>query len=107
MNLYCFLNTSPNQVLRLASCDTSRKIRHIRAEAGVGLLHHITEHKGLSLGAACDGATPKLQQLIREATVLDLLLRTENASDFLAGLDAVEEASSVCQYSSHALGWLA
>jgi hypothetical protein len=38
-----------------------------------------------------DGATPRLQELIREATAPDLLLRTETASDFLAALDLVEE----------------
>jgi serine/threonine protein kinase len=51
----------------------------------------LTEHKGLPLGAALDGATPRLQELIREATAPDLLLRTETASDFLIGLDLVEE----------------
>jgi serine/threonine protein kinase len=51
----------------------------------------LTEHKGLPLAAALDGATPRLQELIREATAPDLLLRTETASDFLAGLDLVEE----------------
>jgi serine/threonine protein kinase len=51
----------------------------------------LTEHKGLPLGAALDGATPRLQELIREATAPDLLLRTETASDFLVGLDQVEE----------------
>jgi hypothetical protein len=51
----------------------------------------LTEHKGLPLGAAMDGATPRLQELIREATAPDLLLRTETASDFLAALDLVEE----------------
>src|SRR5437588_12445478 len=58
----------------------------------LGRLHHITAHKGLSLGAARDGATPKLQELIREPP-LDLLLR-------------VKEAFSVWQYSSNALGSL-
>ena len=51
----------------------------------------LTEHRGLPLGAALDGAIPRLQELIREATSPDLLLRTETASDFLAGLDGVEE----------------
>jgi serine/threonine protein kinase len=51
----------------------------------------LTEHKGLPLGATLDGATPLLQEVIREATAPDLLLRTETASDFLARLDAVEE----------------
>ena len=51
----------------------------------------LTEHKGLPLGAALDGATPRLQELIREATSPDLLLRTETASDFLAGIDEVWE----------------
>lgn len=51
----------------------------------------LTEHKGLPLAAALDGATPRLQELIREATSPDLLLRTEAASDFLAGIDEVWE----------------
>ena len=51
----------------------------------------LTEHKGLPLGATLDGATALLQELIREATAPDLLLRTPTASDFLAGLDSVEE----------------
>lgn len=51
----------------------------------------LTEQKGLPLAAALDGATPRLQEVIREATCPDLLLRTESAADFLAGLDAVEE----------------
>ncbi len=51
----------------------------------------LTDHKGLPLAAALDGATPRLQETIREATCPDLLLRTESAADFLAGLDAVEE----------------
>ena len=51
----------------------------------------LTEHKGLPLAAALDGATPRLQELIREATSPDLMLRTENASDFLAGIEDVWE----------------
>jgi serine/threonine protein kinase len=51
----------------------------------------LAEHKGLPLGAALDGATPRLQELIREATSPDLVLRTETASDFLAGIDEVWE----------------
>src|SRR5207247_2607031 len=51
----------------------------------------LTEHKGLPLGAALDGATQRLQELVREATSPDLLLRTETASDFLVALDLVEE----------------
>jgi serine/threonine protein kinase len=51
----------------------------------------LTEHQGLPIGAALDGATPRLQELIRKATRPDLLLRTETASDFLVGLDLVEE----------------
>jgi serine/threonine protein kinase len=51
----------------------------------------LTEHKGLPLSATLDGVTPRLQELIREATAPDLLLRTETASDFLEGLDEVEE----------------
>jgi len=51
----------------------------------------LTEQKGLPLAAALDGATSRLQEVIREATCPDLLLRTESAKDFLAGLDAVEE----------------
>lgn len=51
----------------------------------------LTEQKGLPLAAALDGATPRLQEFIREATCPALLLRTETAADFLAGLDAVEE----------------
>ena len=51
----------------------------------------LAEHKGLALGAALDGVTPALQELIREATNPDLMLRTESASDFLSGLDLFEE----------------
>jgi serine/threonine protein kinase len=51
----------------------------------------LTEHKGLPLAAALDGATPCLQELIREATSPDLMLRTENAADFLAGIEEVWE----------------
>ncbi len=50
----------------------------------------LTEHKGLSLGAALDGATSGLQELVREATAPDLLLRTESARDFLDNLDRAE-----------------
>jgi len=42
MNFYRFLNTPPYLLFRLASCDTSWKIRQIRAEAGFGLLHYVT-----------------------------------------------------------------
>jgi serine/threonine protein kinase len=60
----------------------------------------LTEHKGLPLGAALDGATPRLQEMIREATSPDLLLRTEAASDFLAGIDEVwEELTGPAQKS--------
>ena len=60
----------------------------------------MTEHKGLPLGAALDGATPRLQEMIREATSPDLLLRTETASDFLAGIDEVwEELTGPAQKS--------
>jgi serine/threonine protein kinase len=51
----------------------------------------LAEHKGLPLAAALDGATARMQELIREATCPDLLLRTETASDFLAGIDQVWE----------------
>jgi serine/threonine protein kinase len=51
----------------------------------------LAEHRGLPLTAALDGATPRLQELIREATCTDLLLRTETAADFLAGIDEVWE----------------
>jgi hypothetical protein len=51
----------------------------------------LTEHKSIPLRATLDGATPALQELIREATAPDLLLRTETASNFLAGLGLVEE----------------
>ena len=51
----------------------------------------LTEHKGLSLGAALDGAASGLQNLVREATAPDLLLRTESARDFLDNLDDAED----------------
>jgi len=51
----------------------------------------LNEHHGLPLGAALDGASPKLQELIRQTTAPELLLRTESASDFLDGLELVEE----------------
>jgi len=47
------------------------------AASGTELNQILTEHKGLPLGAALDGAMPRLQELIREATAPDLLLRTE------------------------------
>lgn len=60
----------------------------------------LTDHKGLPLGAALDGATPRLQELVREATSPDLLLRTETASDFLVGIDEVwEELTGPAQES--------
>ena len=60
--------------------------------ANAGELNQLlTEHRGLRSGAALDGATPRLQELIREATSPDLMLRTETASDFLAGIDEVWE----------------
>jgi serine/threonine protein kinase len=61
------------------------------AASATELNQTLAEHKGLPLGAALDGITPRLQELIREATAPDLLLRTESASDFLAGLDQFEE----------------
>jgi serine/threonine protein kinase len=50
----------------------------------------LTEHKGLPLGAALDGASDGLRELVREATAPDLLLRTETAADFLDNLDKAE-----------------
>ena len=61
------------------------------AASAMELNQILTEHKGLPLGAALDGASPRLQELIRESTAPDLMLRTESAADFLAGLDLVEE----------------
>jgi serine/threonine protein kinase/transcriptional regulator with XRE-family HTH domain len=61
------------------------------AASAMELNQTLSEHKGLPLGAALDGVTPRLQELIREATAPDLLLRTESAADFLAGLDEFEE----------------
>jgi serine/threonine protein kinase len=55
-------------------------------------LHEIlSQHQGLPLPAVLDGASPKLAQLIRDATHPDTLLRTESAAAFLKQLDAVEE----------------
>jgi serine/threonine protein kinase len=51
----------------------------------------LAEHKGLPLGATLDGATPRMQELIREATAPDLLLRTETVSDFLNALELAED----------------
>ena len=51
----------------------------------------LAEHKGLPLGATLDGATPCMQELIREATAPDLLLRTETVSDFLNALELAED----------------
>jgi serine/threonine protein kinase/transcriptional regulator with XRE-family HTH domain len=61
------------------------------AASATELTQILTEHKGLALGATLDGAMPLLQEVIREATAPELLVRTESASDFLAGLDRVEE----------------
>ncbi|NYF54063.1 BREX system serine/threonine kinase PglW [Tunturiibacter gelidoferens] len=61
------------------------------AASATELNQTLSEHKGLPLGAALDGVTPRLQELIREATAPDLLLRTESAADLLAGLDEFEE----------------
>ena len=55
------------------------------------LIQILAEHKGLPLGATLDAATPKMQDLIREATAPDLLLRTESVADFLAALEAAED----------------
>ncbi len=60
------------------------------ATSGTELNQALSEHKGLSLGAALDGATTGLQELVREATAPDLLLRTESARDFLDNLDRAE-----------------
>ena len=60
------------------------------AASATGLNQLLTGHNGLPLGATLDGATPRLQVLILEATAPELLLRTETASDFLAGLDKFE-----------------
>lgn len=57
---------------------------------GAELNQILTEHKGLSLSAALDGANSGLQELVREATAPDLLLRTESARDFLDNLDRAE-----------------
>ena len=61
------------------------------AENPTELNQILADHKGLPLAAALDGATPRLQELVREATSPDLMLRTETASDFLAGIDEVWE----------------
>lgn len=54
----------------------------------------LTEHKGLSLGAALDGAASGLQKLVREATAPDLLLRTESARDFLDTISTLRKTNS-------------
>jgi serine/threonine protein kinase len=51
----------------------------------------LARQQGLSVAAVLDGAPPKLEQLIREATHPDTLLRTDSAAAFLAQLNAVEE----------------
>jgi len=60
------------------------------ATSGAEMNQLLSEHRGLSLGAALDGATAGLQELVREATAPDLLLRTETARDFLDNLDRAE-----------------
>jgi serine/threonine protein kinase len=50
----------------------------------------LKEHNGLSLGATLDAANACLQELVREATVADLMLRTETVRDFLNNLDRAE-----------------
>ena len=60
------------------------------ATSGAELNQLLFEHRGLSLGATLDGATAGLQDLVREATAPDLLLRTESARDFLDNLDRAE-----------------
>jgi len=61
------------------------------ATSGTELNQMLSEHKGLSLGAALDGAAAGLQKLVREATAPDLLLRTESVRDFLDNLDSAED----------------
>ncbi|MEK7752250.1 MAG: DNA-directed RNA polymerase subunit alpha C-terminal domain-containing protein, partial [Acidobacteriota bacterium] len=51
----------------------------------------LAEHQGLPLGAVLDGVYPRLQELIRESTRPEVLVRTESAADFLAELDRFEE----------------
>ena len=47
---------------------------------------------GLDVAVGLDGAPEQMRELVREATWGDVELRTETAADFLAGLDAVEDA---------------
>lgn len=51
----------------------------------------LSQHGGLSLSVALDSAPLCLQELVREATSTDLLLRTESASDFLSAIDYAED----------------
>ncbi len=55
-------------------------------------LHAIlAQHHGLPLPAVLDGASPKLEKLVRQATQPDTITRTDSAVAFLDQLDAVEE----------------
>jgi serine/threonine protein kinase len=55
-------------------------------------LHEIlARHQGLPLPAVLDGASPKLEKLILDATHPDTILRTDSAAAFLLQLDAVED----------------
>lgn len=51
----------------------------------------LEEHQGLKVSAVLDGAGPRLEELIRRATDPDVDLRVEAATDFLKGLDDVED----------------
>jgi serine/threonine protein kinase len=55
-------------------------------------LHEIlAAHQGLPLPSVIDGASAKLEDLIRNATHPDTLLRTDSAAAFLRQLDEVED----------------
>lgn len=57
------------------------------------LLRELTAHGGgLDVTVALDGAPEAMQQLVFEATYGDVDLRTETAAEFLANLDALENA---------------
>jgi serine/threonine protein kinase len=51
----------------------------------------LAQHHCLPLPAVLDGASSKLEKLVRQATQTDTLLRTDSAAAFLRQLDAVED----------------
>ena len=61
------------------------------AANGIELAEKLRENKGLQISAVLNGAPESLQNLIKESTNPIVNDRMEVVTDFLAGLDLVEE----------------